>query len=153
MSITSLINGASVPGEAGTLTSTNPAQLSDVVAEVSLASPGQVLDAFRAARAAQPGWAATPAPVRGQVIAKIGRLVEANAEALAALVTREVGKPLAEARGEVREGLAHTAVAETASALLVQRWLLTGERVDEAYADEVVTTVVLPLVRERATAR
>lgn len=59
----------------------------------------------------------------------------------------------AEARGEVREGLAHTAVAQTASALLVQRWLLTGERVDEAYADEVVTTVVLPLVRERATAR
>ncbi|MFN3928487.1 MAG: aldehyde dehydrogenase family protein, partial [Thermoflexus sp.] len=58
-----------------------------------------VLEAFRAAKAAQPGWAATPPPVRGQVIARIGRLVEANFEELAQLVTREVGKPIAEARG------------------------------------------------------
>ena len=101
--ITSLIAGSAVPGAAGTVASTNPAQLSDVVAKVSLASPAQLVDAFRAAKAAQPAWAATPAPVRGQVIAKIGRLVEANFEALAALVTREVGKPIAEARGEVQE--------------------------------------------------
>ena len=50
-------------------------------------------------------------------------------------------------RGEVRPGLAGSVVAETTSALLVQRWLLTGEPVDEAYADEVLDTVVLPLVR------
>jgi hypothetical protein len=37
--------------------------------------------------------------------------------------------------------------AETTSALLVQRWLLTGEPVDEAYADEVLEKVLLPLVR------
>ena len=53
----------------------------------------------------------------------------------------------AEARGEVRPGVAGSVVAETTSALLVQRWLLTGETVDEAYADEVLGTVVLPLVR------
>jgi hypothetical protein len=53
----------------------------------------------------------------------------------------------AEARGEVRPGVAGSVVAETTSALLVQRWLLTGETVDEAYADEVLETVVLPLVR------
>ena len=56
----------------------------------------------------------------------------------------------AEQRGEVRPGLAGSVVAETTSALLVQRWLLTGEPVDEAYADEVLDTVVLPLVRAPA---
>ena len=53
----------------------------------------------------------------------------------------------AEERGEVRAGLSRSIVAESTSALLVQRWLLTGEPVDEAYADEVLETVVLPLVR------
>src|SRR3954464_10270842 len=52
----------------------------------------------------------------------------------------------AEQRGEIRPGVAGTAAAETTSALLVQRWLLTGEPVDEAYADEVLDTVVLPLI-------
>jgi AcrR family transcriptional regulator len=52
----------------------------------------------------------------------------------------------AEQRGEVRPGLSRSIVAETTSALLVQRWLLTGEPVDDAYADEVLETVVLPLV-------
>ena len=53
----------------------------------------------------------------------------------------------AEQRGEVRPGLSRSIVAETTSAPLVQRWLLTGEPVDDAYADEVLETVVLPLVR------
>jgi hypothetical protein len=34
----------------------------------------------------------------------------------------------------------------------VQRWLLTGEPVDEAYADEVLDTVVMPLIRARSSA-
>ena len=53
----------------------------------------------------------------------------------------------AEQRGEVRAGLSGSIVAESTSAFLVQRWLLTGEPVDEAYADQVLETVVLPLVR------
>jgi len=58
----------------------------------------------------------------------------------------------AEARGEVREGVAHTAVAQAASALVVQRWLLTGEPLDEAYVDDVLETVVVPLARSAAPA-
>lgn len=55
----------------------------------------------------------------------------------------------AEKRGEVR-GDAGALIAETASALLVQRWLLTGQPVDDAFADEVLGQVVLPLVRSTA---
>jgi AcrR family transcriptional regulator len=53
----------------------------------------------------------------------------------------------AEKRGEVRPGVGGSVAAETTSALLVQRWLLTGEPVDEAYADRVLDSVVLPLIR------
>jgi hypothetical protein len=42
--------------------------------------------------------------------------------------------------------------AETTSALLVQRWLLTGEPVDDAFADQVLQEVVLPLIRATAAA-
>jgi AcrR family transcriptional regulator len=58
----------------------------------------------------------------------------------------------AEERGEVRPGVAGTVLAEATSALLVQRWLLTGEPVDEAYAEEVLAGVVLPLLRTTAAA-
>src|SRR5215831_6404744 len=88
---------------AGTVESVNPADLADTVACVELADAATFALAARAARATQPSWAAVPAPVRGQVIAAIGRIVAENKEALARLVTREVGKPLTEARGEVQE--------------------------------------------------
>src|SRR3954452_13628808 len=51
----------------------------------------------------------------------------------------------AEQRGEVRSDAGPLA-AEATSALLVQRWLLTGQPVDEAFADEVLRQVVLPLI-------
>ena len=54
----------------------------------------------------------------------------------------------AEERGEIRPGIPNSVLAETVSALLVQRWLVTGLPVDEAFADEVLETVVLPLVRK-----
>ena len=137
--LTSLVAGSPVTGAAGTVTSTNPARLSDVVGEVSLCTPQQVLEAFRAAREAQPAWAATPAPVRGQVIAKIGRLVEANFEALAALVTREVGKPIAEARGEVQE------IVDTCDFFLGEGRRLYGQTVPSEMRDKQLFTFRVPV--------
>ncbi|MGY1631718.1 TetR/AcrR family transcriptional regulator [Geodermatophilus sp. SYSU D01186] len=52
----------------------------------------------------------------------------------------------AEARGEVRPGLAQSVTAEATSALIVQRWLLTGEPVDDEYVERVLEVVVLPLI-------
>ena len=137
--VDSSVAGAPLVGAAGTVASTNPARLSDVVAEVSLATGEQVLEAFRAAQAAQPAWAATPAPVRGQVIAKIGRLVEANAEALAALVTREVGKPIAEARGEVQE------IVDTCDFFLGEGRRLYGQTVPSEMRDKQLFTFRVPV--------
>ena len=58
----------------------------------------------------------------------------------------------AEQRGEVPAGVSTSVLSETTSALLVQRWLLTGRPVDDEFADEVLATVVLPLVRAAAAA-
>src|SRR3954470_18957551 len=103
-SIASIIDGSprdDAPG--GRITSTNPAQLDDQVAEILLGDAGTLVDAARIARLGQREWAKLPAPARGRVIANVGRLVEANKEALSRLVTREIGKPYAEALGEVQE--------------------------------------------------
>jgi AcrR family transcriptional regulator len=58
----------------------------------------------------------------------------------------------AEERGELRPGLSSRLSAEATSALLVQRWLLTGETVDETFADEVLETMLLPMLRQRQSA-
>ena len=137
--IHSHVNGRPLEGTAGTLDSTNPARLTDVVATVSLASPEQLVEAFRAAKDAQSAWAATPAPVRGQVIAKIGRLVEANFEALAQLVVREVGKPIAEARGEVQE------IVDTCDFFLGEGRRLYGQTVPSEMRDKQLFTFRVPV--------
>jgi acyl-CoA reductase-like NAD-dependent aldehyde dehydrogenase len=137
--IHSHIAGADLPGEAGTLTSTNPAELKDVVAEVSLASSAQLLQAFQAATDAQKAWAATPPPVRGKVIASIGRLVEANKTALAELVTREVGKPMAESLGEVQE------IIDTCDFFLGEGRRLYGQTVPSEMRDKQLFTFRVPV--------
>ena len=137
--ISSFVADAAVPGEAGTFDSTNPARLDDVVAQVSLASSAQLVEAFRAASAAQPAWADTPAPVRGRVIAQVGRLVEANAEALAALITREVGKPIAESRGEVQE------IVDTCDFFLGEGRRLYGQTVPSEMRDKQLFTFRVPV--------
>lgn len=102
--VSSIIEGKPAGWAAGgAVTSTNPANLVDVVAEVELASEAEFVAACRSVKLAQPSWAAVPAPVRGRAIQQIGRLVELNKESLSRLVTREIGKPYAEALGEVQE--------------------------------------------------
>ncbi|TKJ33623.1 TetR/AcrR family transcriptional regulator [Blastococcus sp. CCUG 61487] len=53
----------------------------------------------------------------------------------------------AEARGEVAAGLAQSLVSEAIGAPIVQRWLVNGEPIDDAFADAVVDVVALPVLR------
>ncbi len=100
--VTSIVDGVPVAG-GHTLPSTNPARLDEVVGEVSFGDASTLVRAAESAKKAHDEWAAIPAPIRGRAIAHIGRLIEDNAAALAKLVTAEIGKPYAEALGEVRE--------------------------------------------------
>jgi aldehyde dehydrogenase (NAD+) len=102
--VSSRIGGAwreDAPG--GTLRIVNPSRLDEGVAEARLGDATTFVEACRTARDAQLAWAGVPAPVRGRAIQQLGRLVEDNAEALARILTREIGKPIREARGSVQE--------------------------------------------------
>jgi len=79
----------------------NPAKLDDVVAEYALSSAAEVDAAVAAAKAAAKPWRDTSAMARAEVLAKAGATLRARAGDLGALMTREMGKPVAEARAEV----------------------------------------------------
>ena len=59
----------------------------------------------------------------------------------------------AEQRGELRPGLAGTVAAESLTGALVQRWLVSGRPLDHGFADEVLDSVVLPLLRAEWSAK
>ncbi len=75
-----------------------------VIASIADASPADGLAALDAAVAAQAAWAATAPRARGEILRKAFELVRERAEEFALLMTLEMGKPLAEARGEVTYG-------------------------------------------------
>jgi acyl-CoA reductase-like NAD-dependent aldehyde dehydrogenase len=82
------------------LTVINPAT-EEVIAELEAAAPDDVDRAVTAAKAALPGWRAVTPPDRAMLLRRLATLVEENAEELATLETRNVGKPISDARGEV----------------------------------------------------
>jgi alpha-ketoglutaric semialdehyde dehydrogenase len=123
----------------GTVTVRNPARLDEVVSTGALADAAVLVDACRVARAAQPGWASTPAPARGRAIARVGRLVEANKEPLARLVTREIGKPYAESLGEVQE------IIDTCDFFLGEGRRLYGQTVPSEMPDKQLFTFREPV--------
>ncbi len=97
-----LIAGQWLPSTTGrTFENRNPADVDDLVGTFPESSSQDVAAAVDAAAAAQPGWAATPAPKRGDVFYRAANLLEARADAIAREMTREEGKTLPEARGEV----------------------------------------------------
>ncbi|GAB2654264.1 CoA-acylating methylmalonate-semialdehyde dehydrogenase [Arenimonas aestuarii] len=76
-----------------------------VQAQVALASADEVSAAVAAAQAAFPAWAATPPLARARVLFRYKALLEQHADELAAAITAEHGKVLADARGEVTRGI------------------------------------------------
>ena len=75
------------------------------IAQVPAAGPEEVFAAVAKARAAQPAWAARPFSERDDLLRSVMERVGARANDLAMVITREMGKPVAEARKEV-EGCA-----------------------------------------------
>jgi aldehyde dehydrogenase (NAD+) len=138
--VTSLLDGdplEDAPG--GILRIPDPAHLEETVAEARLGDATTFLEACRRAKAAQPAWASVPAPVRGKAIQQLGRLVEDNAEALSQLLTREIGKPIRESRGEVQE------VVDTCNFFLGEGRRLYGQTVPSEMPDKQLFTFRAPI--------
>jgi len=144
MSITETTTiGSIIGGEAASdgerAESRNPANLDDLVCEVLLGDADAFVDACRSARPAQREWAKVPAPVRGNVVKQIGRVVEDNKEALARLVTREIGKPYPESLGEVQE------IIDTCDFFLSEGRRLYGQTVPSEMPDKQLFTFRMPV--------
>jgi malonate-semialdehyde dehydrogenase (acetylating) / methylmalonate-semialdehyde dehydrogenase len=99
------VGGANVPGKSGRSGPVfNPAT-GTVHATVAYASADETRMAIQTAKAALPAWAATPPLQRARVLFRYKALLDAHVDELAALITREHGKVLADARGEVTRGI------------------------------------------------
>ena len=85
-----------------TFTTLNPADAREVVAEYPQSGQAEAAAAYAAAWEAFPKWAAMTPIARGRVLSKASQLIEAQKAVLAELLTREEGKTLTEATGEVQ---------------------------------------------------
>jgi acyl-CoA reductase-like NAD-dependent aldehyde dehydrogenase len=88
-----------------TFQSRNPADTRDLIGHFQAGTPADAAMAIRAAETAFPSWSRTPAPKRGEVLYRFGALMADHKERLAQAMSREMGKVIAEARGDVQEGI------------------------------------------------
>lgn len=132
------IAGEWVPSSTGeTFENRNPARISEVI---GLFPRSGTQDIDRAVVSAQRGfevWSRTPAPARGDVLRRAGDIMSARKDEIAAAATREMGKVLAETRGDVQEGIdtAYYAATEcrrlfghTVPSELADKWAMTMRR-------------------------
>lgn len=100
---TGLLIGGQWAATTGGVPVENPAT-GETLTTVADATPEQGMTALDAAVAAGPAWAATDPRARGEILRRAFELLHERAEEFALLMTLEMGKPLAEARGEVTYG-------------------------------------------------
>lgn len=106
LAIDNLIGGEERPAESGArFEGRSACNHDDLVADVAQSSSSDVDAACRAAAQAASTWSRTPAPVRGEALARIGAALRRHKELLSSVVCREIGKTMREARGEVQEAI------------------------------------------------
>ena len=103
MEFQNYINGRWVKGQS-TFQTINPAN-EELLAEIAQSEIPDVDTAVNAATEAFKSWRLVPAPLRGELLFKIGDILKQRKEELAQLLTRDMGKVIAEARGDVQEAI------------------------------------------------
>ncbi|MFT4259611.1 NAD-dependent succinate-semialdehyde dehydrogenase [Microbacterium sp.] len=98
------IGGEWIDGENGATFDVRDPATGAVIRTIADATPADGIRALDAAVAAQDSWAATAPRTRSDILRRAFDLVQEHKEDLALLMTLEMGKPLAEARGEVAYG-------------------------------------------------
>ncbi len=83
----------------------NPADWNDVIGCFPRSGPEDAQRAIASAKRGFAEWSKTPAPLRGAVLQRVGELLVQKKETIARAMTREMGKVLAETRGDVQEGI------------------------------------------------
>src|SRR5687768_7192414 len=100
------IGGEWVDARSGrTFENLNPADRTEILGNFARSGADDVDAAVSAAAAAYPEWMSTPAPERADYLLRVALLLEERKEDIATTMTREMGKTLKEARGDVQEGI------------------------------------------------
>jgi alpha-ketoglutaric semialdehyde dehydrogenase len=135
-----LIGGNWVNAETGkTFLNRNPANVDDVVGEFQASGKEDVNRAVAAAAAAFRHWRLVPAPKRGEILYRTGELLIQRKEELAQQMTREMGKVLAETRGDVQEA------ADTAFYMAGEGRRLFGQTTPSELRDKFAMSVRMPV--------
>jgi lactaldehyde dehydrogenase/glycolaldehyde dehydrogenase len=110
-----------------------------LIASIADAAPQEVADAVAAARSTRRGWSTCPAVERGAALSAFADALEADAPKLARTLTLEVGKPLAQAEGEI--GFAVAILRYTSE------WArrLQGDVLPADAADEIINVLRVPI--------
>jgi acyl-CoA reductase-like NAD-dependent aldehyde dehydrogenase len=103
MEFQNYINGKWVKGR-NKFQTINPAN-EELLAEIAQAENSDVDATVNAATEAFKSWRLTPAPIRGELLFKIGDILKQKKEELARLLTQDMGKVISEARGDVQEAI------------------------------------------------
>ncbi len=119
--------------------SINPADKRDIVGTFAEADEQLIRQAAQSARKAFATWRHTPAPVRAGIIQNFGRLIEENKEALSQVLSREMGKPIREARGDVQEAI------DTCHFFVSEGRRLYGQTIPSEMADKECFTYRRPI--------
>jgi acyl-CoA reductase-like NAD-dependent aldehyde dehydrogenase len=117
----------------------NPWRPSEVVGEFPSSGPEDVDAAVAAAAEAFPGWAALPAAKRGAILTRAAEAIEARVEDIAQDMTREMGKPLREARLEAARA------AQIFRFFAGEGWRPVGEMFEQSATGSTVFTRRRPL--------
>ncbi len=105
MEFQNYINGKWGSGRRGkTFDSINPAN-EELLARIQAADFEDLNAAVEAATKAFQSWRLTPAPLRGELLFKVGDILKQKKEELAQLLTQDMGKVIVEARGDVQEAI------------------------------------------------
>ncbi|HEX3624687.1 MAG TPA: aldehyde dehydrogenase family protein [Verrucomicrobiae bacterium] len=83
----------------------NPANTSEIIGSYPLSGASDTAAAIEAAHRAFPAWKAMAWPARSEILHRAANILDEQKEELARTMTREMGKPISEARGEVKRGV------------------------------------------------
>jgi aldehyde dehydrogenase (NAD+) len=135
-----LIDGEWLPSKSGqTFQNINPADNSDIVGEFPASNADDVALAVAAAKKAFASWRLVPAPKRAEILYRTGELLARRKEEYARQMTREMGKVLAETRGDVQEAI------DTAFYMAGEGRRLYGQTTPSELANKFAMSVRMPV--------
>lgn len=138
-SFPNLINGIWKTASATPLEDRNPADYNEVIGHFPMATLDDTKSAIQAAREAFPAWSGTPAPARGAMLDRASQILSTRLDEIAAALTREEGKTLAEAKGEVARA------RDILKYFAGEGWRYSGQVLPSSIQDELLYTRREPL--------